>query len=180
VAPLAVLLLLAATAPACGTGAVERLICADPALAGRETVMQQLYAAALGSLAEPQRAAQQARQTQWLHERAGCVAQADPGGCLGAQLDRRSVELRIALGKIPLYAAASYQCPGAQPHTLLAIFYHSDPAAVRLSYQGHEMVAFAAPAASGARYTAGNLQFWEHQGIARLSWAGTVQECPKK
>jgi uncharacterized protein len=176
-------LLLAAAAPtaaACGSAAVERLICADPALAGRETVMQQLYAAALGSLPEPQRTVQQARQTQWLHERAACVAQADAGGCLGAQLDRRSVELRIALGKIPLYAAASYQCPGAQPHTLLAIYYHSDPAAVRLSYRGHEMVAFAAPAASGARYTGENLQFWEHQGVARLSWAGTVQECPKK
>ena len=29
---------------------------------------------------------------------------------------------------------------------------------------------FQAPSGSGARYTGGNRQFWEHQGVALVHW----------
>jgi membrane-bound inhibitor of C-type lysozyme len=41
---------------------------------------------------------------------------------------------------------------------------------------------FVAPSGSGARYTGGKRQFWEHQGVAMVNWGPSTRElrCPKQ
>jgi uncharacterized protein len=185
--PAAALLLplLAATANtaaadcAAQSDAINRVICVDPTLAGEEAQMQELYASAL-KLPPSRRTAQQARQAAWLRERAACASDPQTHTCVATQLDRRIVELKIVLAQTQAFATVTYICEGEDPTPVRAAYYRSDPPAVRLTFSGHDVVAFVAPSASGARYTGEGVEIWEHQGIARIRWAGVERACPKK
>lgn len=169
----------AAAAPDCAAiqDPGDRLACADPALAQQQTELRALYGAALQTLPAPQRTQQAQQQERWQQRRAACLDDPDPHGCLAGQLARRIVELQISLQRVPVFAAVTYLCPQAPLH---AAYYRSEPAAVRLNYQTHEVIAFTAPAGSGARYLADGVEIWEHQGVARFTWQGVAQNCPKQ
>lgn len=124
-----------------------------------------------------QRTQQAQQQEQWQQARAACLNAPDPHGCLADQVARRLVELQISLQRAPVFAAVTYRCPQAPLH---AAYYRTAPPAVRLNYQEHEVVAFAAPSASGARYRAPGVEIWEHQGVARFAWHGVPLNCPRE
>jgi uncharacterized protein len=167
--------------PACvgQTDVVSRVICADVTLVAEDARVQELYQSAL-ELPGAQRAAQQGRQGAWLRARAACAAVQDVRACVADQLGRRGVELKIVLERLPVFAAATYVCPGAPPLRVHAAYYRSTPAAVRLTFAGQDLIAFAAPSGSGARYTGEGVEIWEHQGVARLTSSGVRQECPRQ
>ncbi len=160
--------------------AAQNLICHDASLRARERELDHLYHSAQHSLPSAQAHAQRARQNAWLAERAACAPDPDARNCLAAQLGQRIVELRLALGQVAVFAQATYLCPGHESTPLQASYFHTEPAAVRLRYQAQEVLAFAAPSGSGARYTAPGVELWEHQGVARLQWHGDEFECPKR
>ena len=51
-----------------------------------------------------------------------------------------------------------------------------------VDFAGATQLMFAAPSGSGARYTGGNRQFWEHQGVAMIRWSAAARElnCPMR
>jgi uncharacterized protein len=53
----------------------------------------------------------------------------------------------------------------------------TDPMSAVITYGDDQVIAFAARSASGARYTADNMEFWEHQGEATVNWYGTMLTC---
>lgn len=176
------LLATAAAAPECAGGAdpVQGIICRDATLRARETQVQRLYKSAQHLLPAPERAAQRARQDAWLGERAACAPDPDARNCVADAQGRRIVELKLALGELPVAASATYLCPGHESTPLNAAYFHSDPPAVRLRFQNQQAIAFAAPSGSGARYSAEGVELWEHQGVARFTWRGEELECPKR
>lgn len=183
---IALLLPLFATAtvagPECASGGdpIQSLICRDTTLRTREAEVQRLYRLAGHTLPPPQRAAQRARQSAWLAERAACAPDPDARNCVADAQGRRIVELRLALGELPVSASATYLCKGHESTPLTASYFHSDPPAVRVRFQNQQAVAFAAPSGSGARYSAEGVEIWEHQGVARFTWQGEEMECPKR
>jgi len=186
---LAVLLPLLATAtatatagPECAGGGdpIQGIICRDATLRAREAEVQRLYRSAEHTLPTPQRAAERTRQNAWLGERALCAPDPDARNCVADAQGRRIVELKLALGQLPVFASATYLCKGHESTPLNASYFHSDPAAVRLRFQNQQAVAFAAPSGSGARYRADGVEIWEHQGVARFTWQGEEMECPKR
>jgi uncharacterized protein len=184
---LALLLPLLATAtatadPECaGAGdPIQGIICRDAALRARETEVQRLYKSAAHLLPPPQRAAQRSRQSAWLAERAQCAPDPDARNCMADAQGRRIVELKLALGELPVSASATYLCKGHEATPLTAAYFHSDPPAVRLRFNNQQAIAFAAPSGSGARYSAEGVELWEHQGVARFTWQGEEMECPKR
>ena len=40
-----------------------------------------------------------------------------------------------------------------------------------------QVIAFIDRSGSGARYTAEGVEFWEHQGEAKLNWFGIEKKC---
>jgi uncharacterized protein len=132
--------------------------------------MSELYAAQAGTPGAAQ------RQSAWLVRRDACGSAADPQSCLSITYQQRIVELKITSGQLPVFASVAYLCAG-QP--LAAAYYKSDPPAVRISFQGETVVAFVAESGSGARYTAAGIEIWEHQGLAHLSWHGSLSECTR-
>jgi uncharacterized protein len=182
---LALLLPLLASAAAdseCVGGAdpIQGIICRDAGLRSRELEVQRLYKAAQRTLPAPERAAQRTRQNAWLAERAACAPDPDVRNCVADAQGRRSVELKLALGELPVFASATYLCKGHESTPLTAAYFHSDPQAVRLRFQKQQAIAFAAASGSGARYRAEGVELWEHQGVARFTWHGEEMECPKR
>ena len=182
---IALLLPLLATAapdPECAGGGdpISGIICRDASLRAREMEVQRLYKSAEHTLPPPQRAAQRTRQNAWLGERAVCAPDPDARNCVADAQGRRIVELKLALGELPVSASATYLCKGHEATPLTAAYFHSDPPAVRLRFQNQQAIAFAAPSASGARYRAEGVEIWEHQGVARFTWQGEEMECPRR
>ncbi len=171
-----------APAPECSALAdpIQGIVCRDAALRTREAQVQSLYKAALRSLPPPQRALQSHRQNAWLGERAACAPDPDARNCIADSQGRRIVELKLALGELPVFASATYVCKGHESTPLVAAYFHSDPPAVRLRFENRQVIAFAAPSGSGARYSTEGVEIWEHQGIARFTWQGEEMECPKR
>jgi len=183
---IALLLPLFATAPvagpecAAGGDPIQNLICRDATLRAREIEVQRLYRSAEHVLPAPQRAAQRTRHNAWLGERAACAPDPDARNCVADAQGRRIVELKLALGELPVFASATYLCKGHEATPLTAAYFHSDPPAVLLRFQNQQAIAFAAPSGSGARYSAEGVEIWEHQGVARFTWQGEEMECPKR
>ncbi len=185
--PTALLLLpLLAVAPDVGpdcssvSDAAQNIICHDASLRGRERELDHLYHTSQHSLPGPAARAERARQNAWLAERAACAPDPDARNCLASELGQRIVELKLALHQVAVFAQATYVCPGHEATPLQASYYRTDPGAVRVRYQAQEVLAFAAPSGSGARYTGPGVELWEHQGVARLQWHGEELECPKR
>jgi len=73
----------------------------------------------------------------------------------------------------------SYVCTGGQNKPFHVTFYQqTDPPSAVITYGGDDQViAFAAPSGSGTKYTAANVEFWEHHGEAAVNWFGTSLTC---
>jgi heat shock protein HslJ len=63
---------------------------------------------------------------------------------------------------------------------LQATFYQTQPAMVLVERDGRARPAFSVPAASGAKYEAKELVFWETRGQASVVWAGVTMECRRR
>ena len=157
---------------------VPQMICTDAVLARMDRDMATLYAAALGPDAAG--AATQRRQRAWLSGRDACGGKADQRACLIRAYQQRITELKILAGQVPVFATAQYRCEGAAAGLISARYYQGTPPAVLIDYQGDQVVAFAAEAGSGARYSADAVELWEHQGVAALRWRGQNLRCPKQ
>jgi uncharacterized protein len=71
-----------------------------------------------------------------------------------------------------------FACTGGEDKPLFATFDNeTDPPSAVVTYGDERVIAFAAPSASGAKYTAEGVEFWEHQGEATVDWHGTRLRC---
>jgi len=71
-----------------------------------------------------------------------------------------------------------FACKGGENKPVTASFYKdTDPQSAVLTVGNDQVIAFIAPAASGARYTAQGVEFWEHQGTASINWFDTKLTC---
>jgi len=97
-------------------------------------------------------------------------------------------EFRALPPKEPVTSAVAsigpvtYACtqPGGRGGTLQATFYQTQPAMVLVEHDGRTRPAFAVPAASGAKYDAKDLMFWETRGEASVIWAGVTLKCQRR
>ena len=171
----------AVTTPSCSdtSSPVQRLLCADSRLGQQDQAISALYASALQQVPESGRKQLKARQSSWLTAREACVNGERPRECLADQQQRRIIELKIGLKQLPAPATVEYSCPGHESTPVTASYYPTDPPAVLLTYGTREAVAFLAESASGARYATGEVEIWEHQGEARLTWGKTQLECKR-
>ena len=159
------------------TAVVPTLICADATLisldrdaAARETAWHNAHPADADALRQ---------HNTWIARRDACADAPDRHGCVSLAYQQRIVELKIQAGDLPVFATATYVCTEHAATPVRASYYHSEPAAVLIDYQGTRVTAFAAPAASGARYSAAGVELWEHQGTAAFKWHGQQLQCPR-
>jgi uncharacterized protein len=160
------------------TAVVPTLICADATLIGLDRDMAARYSAWRN--AHPADTDVVTQHNAWIARRDACASAPDRQACVTAAYQLRITELKVLAGEVPVFATATYVCSGHPATPITASYYHSEPAAVLIDYQGVKVVAFTAPAGSGARYTAAGVELWEHQGTAAFSWRGQQLQCPRR
>lgn len=184
------LLCTAATAPAwadtstptfdCGraAGGIEKLICSDTELATLDHNMDAVFKRAAAKNTGAALKALTASQRGWIKGRNDCWKAQDKKPCVTQSYNVRIVELQIANGLVMAPPAVGFVCNGDASVPFFATFYNElNPPAAEFTYGDEQTIALAARAASGSRYTAANMEFWEHQGEASVDWYGTKLSC---
>jgi uncharacterized protein len=160
------------------SGQVEQLVCKDADLAGLDRKLADVYAKALKGWPADVAAEQRAMQRGWIKGRNDCWKSSEVRTCVEMNYKTRLVEIQIKSGALMAPTPVGYACKGGEDKPFTAVFYKdTDPPSAVLTYGDDQAIAFIAMSASGARYTAQNLEFWEHQGIATVEWYGTRLTC---
>jgi uncharacterized protein len=160
---------------------VEQRICTDEKLAALDRGLADAYAAAEAKTTGADANALQAAQRAFVKSRNDCWKATDVQDCVENGYKRRTAELQARYGLVKAIGAGRYQCPGPPAQEATAEFFATDPPTAMIQYAGATQLMFVAPSGSGARYTGGNRQFWEHQGMAMVRWDASTREirCPK-
>ncbi|MOA26098.1 Membrane-bound lysozyme-inhibitor of c-type lysozyme [compost metagenome] len=89
----------------------------------------------------------------------------------------RLVELQIESGAVVAPKPVEFVC-GDTRKSFTAVFYNDlEPNAAVLTFAGDQSIAIIQRAASGAHYSNDGVDFWEHQGEAKVAWYGTQMTC---
>jgi len=156
---------------------IEQLICKTPALAALDRQMVGAYDKAMKSWPADEVTKEKAAQISWLNGRNACSKTKDQVVCVEDAYKKRIVELQITGGQLMAPSPVEYQC-GDNSTPLTATFYQTDPMAVVLTDGGgDQVIAWATQSGSGAKYTAKNVEFWEHHGEATVKWNGKDMTC---
>ena len=160
------------------SGEIEAMICKDPALIELDRQLADVYARALKRLPAPRAAEQRKVQKGWIAERNGCVDRDDVRTCTEITYRMRIVELQITSGQLKVPKPVGYVCTGGEGQPLSVTFYtETEPKSAVITYGNNQVIAFAARAASGSRYTAKDVDFRESAGEASLTWSDVRVTC---
>lgn len=152
----------------------EKTVCGDARLSALDRQLAALYKAAQTGPGELDVAAE---QRGWIKGRDACWQAVDANRCLVESYQTRIVELRLSSSSAPAAKAVQYTCDDASKP--LSVVFHNelDPQVAVVRLGRDQAITFAAPSASGARYTREGVEFWEHQGEATLDFYGTRLSC---
>lgn len=164
------------------TSSVEERICRDPQLAALDRKLAQVYGAALYQATDADKQALATEQRAWVKSRNDCWKASDVPACVEAAYHDRIADLTALYRLSEPVGIGHYLCPGPPQQELTAAFYETDPPTAMVDYAGTTQLMRIARSGSGARYTGGQRQFWEHQGVATVQWSAKGPEisCPKK
>jgi len=91
---------------------------------------------------------------------------------------QRIIEGAIRSGRWPAPAPVAYVCEDHESDPLNVAFYsQTEPPSAQVTFGQRQTILLAAPSGSGARYVNDDVEFWEHQGDARVVWSGTTYRC---
>jgi len=152
----------------------EKTVCGDARLSALDRELAALYREAQTGPGELDVAAE---QRGWIKGRDACWQAVDANRCLLESYQTRIVELRLASPSAPAAKAVQYACDDASKPLSVAFYNALDPQVAVIRLGRDQAIAFAAPSASGARYTREGVEFWEHQGEATLDFYGTRLSC---
>ena len=155
-------------------GEFEQMVCKDPALSALDRQLADTFAQALAKATDKETL--QATQRGWIKSRDECWKADDKPACVREAYIVRIVDLRVQHNLVVIPTAVEYRCDdNSKPFT--AAFYNDEPRAVVLTWGDDQAIVPAAMSASGARYAARGIEFWEHQGEASVDFFGNTLSC---
>ena len=159
-------------------GQVEQLVCKDADLAALDRKLADVYVKALKGWPANVAVEQRAIQRGWVKGRNDCWKSQDVRACVEGEYRTRLVEIQIKGGQLMVPTPVSFACTGGEDKAFTAVYYKdTDPPSAVFTYGNDQIIAFVAPSASGAKYTAPSFEFWEHQGTAAVDFFGTKLTC---
>ena len=88
------------------------------------------------------------------------------------------IESAIRSGRLPAPQLATYLCEDHENEPLNVAFYNqTEPPSAQVTFGPRHTILLATASGGGARYVNDDIEFWEHQGDARLVWSGTTYRC---
>ncbi|MFK8329688.1 MliC family protein [Pseudomonas sp. BJa5] len=173
-------LALAANGPSFSCDKAEGMalkVCQSPQLSELDQKLAALYQRALDQADSDTKKQLKATQRGWIKGRDECWKASDADACVLEQYQVRLVELQIRSGAVQVPAAVEFDCDdGSKPFT--AVFYNQlDPQAAVLTYGDDQTIVIAQRSGSGSKYGREGVEFWEHQGEAKVKWYGQELTC---
>lgn len=152
-------------------------VCQSPQLSKLDRDLAALYKRTLAQADSDSQKQLKATQRGWIKGRDECWKASNADTCVLEQYQVRMVELQIQSGSVQVPAAVEFDCgDDSQPFT--AVFYNQlTPQAAVLTYGGDQTIVMAQPSASGSKYGRDGVEFWEHQGEAKVKWYGAELTC---
>lgn len=159
-------------------GSIEETVCHDEALSALDRKMADVFGAASKKAANEHPPVLKAEQRGWIKGRNDCWKSDDKRACVEQAYLSRIVELQIQSGQLMVPTPVGYSCREDQRAPVTAVYYdQTDPKSAVITVGDDQVIAFIAPSGSGARYTAANVELWEHQGEVALKWFGSDLHC---
>jgi uncharacterized protein len=151
--------------------AAQKLVCDDDTLAALDRKLGEVFARAARSLPNDKTIAYLvAEEQQWTESRDGCPATPDPRACLSSVYRTRIAELQGRYRMVPTRGPFRFACDGTPSQDIVVTWYETDPPSGLLETRAGTTPLFQTASASGARYIGDDVQFWEHQGTATLTF----------
>jgi len=166
-------------------GEVEKLICADPALAALDHQLDAAYKAATAKAKGP--VATELRDTQrgWVSGRNDCWKANGQQtwitatwtvdtvkGCTEAQYRLRTSELQAIWQLVPP-KTVSYACQNNPANEIVANFFATDPATIRLERGDRTVTMWLVGAASAGKYEGQNVDLVHQGNSMKVNWLDT-------
>ena len=159
-------------------GDIEKLICGDARLIALDRKIAKVYSLAMKNWPADVAAKERVEQRGWIKGRNDCWKADDKRACVEESYRTRIVELQIRSGQLMAPKAVGYQCSPGENKPFSATFYQqTDPPSAVLTFGNDQVIAFLTRTASGAKYVAQNMEFWEHHGEAAVNWYGANMTC---
>jgi uncharacterized protein len=163
------------------SGQVEQLVCKDAGLAALDVRLADTYAKAMKTWPADVAKTQRAMQIGWIKGRNDCWKSSDVRACADTNYKDRILEIQVAAGQLKPPVTVSWACTGGENKPVTVAFYNdADPKAAILRVGDDKMSLHAVASGSGARYTSGQVEYWEHQGEATITWFDTKLICKPK
>lgn len=166
-------------------GEVEKLICSDPALAAFDRKLDAVYKAALAKASGKLAAQLRAEQRGWVKGRNDCWKANGQQtwitatwtvdtvrACVDAQYRLRTSGLQ-ALWRLVAAQTVSHACQGNPANEVVASFFDTDPATIRLERGDRSVTLWQVGAANAGHYEGRNVSLVHQDKIVKVSWLDT-------
>ncbi len=173
-------------------GEVQQLVCKDAELAAQDRALDGVYKQALAKARDAMPQALRTEQRGWIKGRDECwkTNNGSPAfltaswqattvrDCVLGNYRIRQSELQAVWGLVPAKGPVSYVCGASPADELVATFFQTDPATVRLERGDRSVLAWLVPSASGSKYEGRNVELWtKGSQEAQLIWDGARLTC---
>ncbi len=158
------------------SGDIENLICSDQQLSALDRKLNQTFRAALAALkggADASEATKLLKATQrgWIKGRNDCWKADDKRQCTLRLYDLRIADLQARYGLMDARGPFFYECNGNPADEIVATFFETEPATVRLERGDTVVIGVVAISGSGSRYVADHgITFWIKGDDAQVDW----------
>jgi uncharacterized protein len=155
---------------AAGLGSIEKLVCADPALAALDRKLAALYRQAQKKAVNEHPPVLRATQRGWVKGRNDCWKAVDRRDCTMQSYIFRSIELQTGYRLAPMRGPYTFACEGDPRNEVIVNYFDTTPASLVAERGDSVSMMIQEPVASGTLYTGRNEAIREHQGEAMIRW----------
>lgn len=151
-------------------GSIEAMICSDGELSALDRQLASVYAAAARKAANEHPPVLKAEQRGWIKGRDDCWKSDDQRSCVRNEYRLRIAELQARYRLVASLGPFRFVCDGNPVNEVIATFFETDPGTLIAERGDSVSLMYQQPSASGTRYQGRNETFWEHQGVATITW----------
>ena len=155
---------------ASGLGTIEKMVCADPALAALDRKVAALYRQAQKKAVNEHPPVLRATQRGWVKGRNDCWKAEDKRACTEQSYIFRSIELQTGYRLAPLRGPFTFACDGDPRNEVIVNYFDTRPASLVAERGDSVSMMIQEPVASGTLYVGRNEAIREHQGEAMIRW----------
>lgn len=157
-------------------GTIEALICIDTELSALDRKLASVFAAAIAQTPVDETAMLRAEQRGWIKGRDACWQDTDRRSCVESEYSRRIAELQVTYQLVNKIGPLSMTCNTSPASELVVTFFASETPTMIAEYNDSHSLMYLQPSASGTRYQGRNESYWEHQGVATVTWGYEAAE----